>query len=398
MKFSNVPFIDQVGIHDKKVLMRVDFNVSLKKDRTIEDDVRIQQSLPSIQYLLNNKNKLILMSHLGRPKERDPKYSLDVVAKKLHDYLPHYTITVVEDFLSDRSLIENQKENEIILLENIRFYPEEKKNDVSFAKELASLGDVFVNDGFGVSHRTSASVVGVTKHLPSYAGLLMKKEILGIGAVVDNPKKPLVAILGGSKISSKIHLIERLIEIADNVILGGGIANTFMHASGYEIGKSIAETDEVEHAKRMLFHAVQKQTRIIFPSDVVISSSMNGGATEVVKIEDVPKNKFILDIGSETQAVIGSVIASASTIVWNGPVGYFENSAFRRGTDFLYYSITENTHATSVVGGGDTLAAIAKKEYLEKITHISTGGGAMLEFIEKGTLPGIEALRNNTVI
>lgn len=392
MKFDSIVYIDQVEIRNKRVLMRVDFNVSLTKHRTIEDDVRIQQAIPTLRHLLEHNNKLIIVSHLGRPKERDPKYSLDVVAKKLHAYLPHYTITVVPDFLTDRSAIENQGEHEIILLENIRFYPEEKKNDEEFTKQLASLADVYVNDGFGVSHRNSASVVGVTQLLPSYAGLLMKKEIINISKVIEAPKKPFVAILGGAKISSKIHLIERLIEIADDLILGGGIANTFMLAQGYEIGKSLAETEDVEVAKRLLFHAVQKNTRVIFPSDVVVSASMNGGRTHVTKVDEVPKDKYILDIGPETQAVIGSVIAQAATIVWNGPVGYFENEAFRRGTDFIYYSITENSHAVSIVGGGDTLAAISKKEYLEKITHISTGGGAMLEFIEKGSLPGIDAL------
>jgi phosphoglycerate kinase len=392
MKFDSIVYIDQVEIRNKRVLMRVDFNVSLTKHRTIEDDVRIQQAIPTLQHLLERNNKLIIVSHLGRPKERDPKYSLDVVAKKLHAYLPHYKITVVPDFLTDRSAIENQEEHEIILLENIRFYPEEKKNDGEFSKQLASLADVYVNDGFGVSHRNSASVVGVTKLLPSYAGLLMKKEIINISKVIEAPKKPFVAILGGAKISSKIHLIERLIEIADDLILGGGIANTFMLAQGYEIGKSIAETDTVEIAKHLLFHAVQKNTRVIFPSDVVVSASMNGGRTHVCRVDEVPKEKYILDIGPETQAVIGSVIAQAATIIWNGPVGYFENEAFRRGTDFIYYSITENSHAVSIVGGGDTLASISKKEYLEKITHISTGGGAMLEFIEKGSLPGIDAL------
>lgn len=396
MKFDDIVSIDQVAIHDKRVLLRVDFNVSLDEKRTIEDDVRIQQALPTIRKLLEQNNKLIIISHLGRPKEREPRFSLDVVAKKLHSYLPQYPIRLITDFRTQKEDIASQHADEIILLENIRFYPEEKNNDESFAKELASLADVFVNDGFGVSHRSSASVVGVTKFLPSYAGLLMKKEIHGIGAIVDNPKKPVVAILGGAKISSKIHLIERLIDITDDLILGGGIANTFLLAQGYEIGKSIAEPSEVEHAKKMLFQAVQKSTRFVFPADVVVSGSLHGGVSDIRNIDDVPKNKYILDVGPETLAIIGSVIANAATIVWNGPIGYFENPEFRRGTDFLYYSITENRHATSIIGGGDTLAAVSKKEHLDHINHISTGGGAMLEFIEKGTLPGIEALRNQS--
>jgi phosphoglycerate kinase len=393
MIFDDIAFIDQVALHDKRILMRVDFNVSLKKNRTIADDVRIRQALPTIQYLLEGNNKLIITSHLGRPKGRDSAFSLDVVAKKLADYLPHYEIITVEDFRTDRSQLENQTPTQIMLLENIRFYPEEKANDPAFAQDLASLADVYVNDGFGVSHRSSATVVGVPQQLPAYGGLLMKKEIHQIGSVIAHPKKPFTAILGGAKISSKIHLIETLIETADDLILGGGIANTFLKAQGYEIGKSIVEDDALDQAKKMLFHAVQKNTRVIFPSDVVLGASLNSGASEIVPIDKVPKDRFILDIGPESQAVIGSVLAQAATIVWNGPVGYFENTAFRRGTDFIYYSITENDHAVSVLGGGDTLAAISKKEYLDKISHISTGGGAMLEFIENRTLPGIEALR-----
>lgn len=392
MPFASIAYIDREHIENKKVLMRVDFNVSLTKHHTIEDDVRIQQALPTIRLLLANNNKLILVSHLGRPKGRDPQLSLSIVAKKLHHYLPDYKIVLVNDFLTDRSAIDNQKDNEIILLENIRFYPEEKHNDRGFAEKLASLAEVFVNDGFGVSHRADASVVGVTKFLPSFGGLLVKKEVEMISKIIADPKRPVVAILGGAKISTKIHLIERLLDIADTLILGGGIANTFLAAQGYEIGKSICEATELEHAKRMLFKAVQKNTHIVFPADVVVSSTMNGGHNEVCTIDKVPASKMILDIGPETQAKIGSVLAQAKTIVWNGPVGYFENEAYRRGTDFIYYAITHNEEATSIIGGGDTIAAISKKEYLERITHISTGGGAMLEFIEKGTLPGISAL------
>lgn len=390
---SNVAYIDEADIQNKRVLMRVDFNVSLNPDHSIADDARIQQTLPTIRYLLERHNKLILMSHLGRPKGRDPQFSLAPVVAKLQELFPEYKITLVDDFESDRSAIDNQQENEIIMMENIRFYPGEKKGDEGFAKSLTELADVFVNDAFGVSHRADASVVGVTKYMPSYGGLLLKREVEMISKATENPQKPFVAILGGSKISTKINLVQRLMEMADYVILGGGIANTFLQAQGYEIGKSIAEYDEEEMARKMLFQAVQKNTRLLFPSDVSIGDSVDATVDEIVSVAMVPKDKLILDIGPETQAKFGNIIAQAATIVWNGPVGYFENQQFRRGTDFIYYSITENTECTSIVGGGDTLSAISKKEYLDKITHISTGGGAMLEFIEKGSLPGIDALR-----
>lgn len=390
----SIPYIDTANITNKKILLRVDFNVSLKPDHTIADDARIQQVLPTIRYLLDHGNKLILVSHLGRPKSRDPQFTLEPVAQKLQELFHDKKVILVDDFLKDRSTIDNQQPDQILLLENIRFYPEEKKNDEGFARNLSSLADIFVNDAFGVSHRPDASVVGVTKFMPSYGGLLLKKEIEMISKITTNPKKPVVAILGGAKISTKIHLVETLMTIADYLILGGGLANTFLSAQGYQIGKSICEYEEADQARRLLFHAVQKNTRIIFPSDVVIAKEPDAPETEVVSVDNVPSDKYILDIGPESQAKFGSIIAQAATIVWNGPVGYFENPACRRGTDFIYYAITENTDAVSIVGGGDTLAAISKKEYLDKITHISTGGGAMLEFIEKGSLQGIDALKS----
>ncbi len=392
---SKVTYIDEVEIKNKTVLLRTDFDVSLNPNYTIADDARIKQNLPTIKYLLRNNNKLICVAKLDRPKTRDPKYSLKVVAKRLQEYLPNYTVKLIDDFLTaDQKVFEQQKENDILLLENMRFYEENKKNSPEFAKKLAALADVYVNDGFAVSHRTEAWIVEVPKYIPSYGGLLLKKEIEMISKVINNPKKPVVAIIGGAKISSKIPLINKLTEVADYVLVGGGLANTFLCAQGLEIGKSFCEYETVSMAKKLLFLAAQKNTAVILPSDVIIGemdNSSNSG--EIKKIDEIPKGAMILDIGPETQAKYGSIIAKAKTIVWNGPVGYFENPAFRRGTDFIYYSIAQNSQATSIVGGGDTLSAISKKEYLDKITHISTGGGAMLEFIEKGTLPGIEALK-----
>lgn len=388
-----ITYIDEADIQNKKVLMRVDFNVSLNPDHSIADDARIQAALPTIRFLLERNNRLILLSHLGRPKGRDAQFSLTPVAEKLQQLFPEYQVKLVADFETDKSALQNQNEKEILILENIRFYPGEKKGDEGFSKSLSELADVYVNDAFGVSHRADASVVGVTKFMPSFGGLLLKREVEMISKAIENPKKPFVAILGGAKISTKIHLVEKLMEMADYLILGGGIANTFLKAQGYEIGKSICEYEEEEAARKMLFQAVQKNTRILFPSDVAIGDSTESTVDEVVSVAMVPAEKLILDIGPETQAKFGNIIAQAATIVWNGPVGLFENPQYRRGTDFIYYSITENSDCVSIVGGGDTISAISKKEYLDKITHISTGGGAMLEFIEKGSLPGIEALK-----
>ncbi|MCR4329139.1 MAG: phosphoglycerate kinase [Candidatus Roizmanbacteria bacterium] len=386
-------YIDEVSISNKRVLLRVDFNVSLNPDYTIADDARIKQSIPTILYLLERNNTVIIVSHLGRPEKRDSRLSLVRVARDLHNYLPEKKVILIDDFTKDKSQIEKKGANDVFVLENIRFYPEEKKNDQPFAKKLAELADVYVNDAFGVSHRANASVVAITRELPSYGGLLLKREIEMISKAVNKPKKPVVAIVGGAKISTKIEVLSKLIEIADYLILGGGLANTFLCAQGIPIGKSYCEISEVEQAKKVLFLAAQKNTMLVLPQDAIVGNPADvshGG--HVMKVEDTPNNGQILDIGPETQAQFGTIIAKAKTVIWNGPLGYIENPMYRRGTDFIYYSIAQNRDCISVVGGGDTLAAISKKEYLDNISHISTGGGAMLEFIEKGTLPGIEAL------
>lgn len=385
-------FVDEVEIKDKTILLRVDFNVSLNPNLSIADDVRIRQSIPTIEYLLKQHNKLILIAHLGEPKKRLAKDSLIRVKNRLSKYIPHYKITLIDDFLESPH-IANQTQHEILLLENIRFYPGEKANDPKFAKALAALGEVYINDAFSVSHREAASVVGLPALLPSYAGLLLKKEMENISKLMKNPKKPFVAIIGGKKITTKIKFINKLTTMADYLLLGGGLANTFLVAEGHVLGNSLIEKDEVKLAKEILSFARSKKTRFVLPKDAVVGKDKNGTISEVKKVDEIGEDDEILDIGPETEADFGALIETAATIVWNGPVGYIENPAFKRGTDFLYYAITENDHAVSIIGGGDTLAAIAKKEYLEKITHISTGGGAMLEFIEKGTLPGIEALK-----
>jgi phosphoglycerate kinase len=396
---QKISYIDEEDISNKQVLLRADFDVALDANNAIADDFRIRQRIPTLQYLLKRGNRIICVSKLGRPKERDLRLSHKIIAQRLRRYMPGIKIRLVNDFLTENQLtFTRQKPNEILVLENIRFYPEEKQNDKAFAQKLASLAEIYVNDAFAMCHRTEASVVSVPQLLPSYAGLQLKQEIKMINSVIAKPKKPFVVIIGGSKISTKIAVISRLIEIADYVILGGGLANVFFRAERYFIGSSICEYEMTLKARGLLYLAEQKGTKIIIPTDVLIGYPKDTEKRgDIVKVKDnkIPKGKSILDIGPETKARYGHIIARANTIIWNGPVGLFENPAYRQGTDFIYYAIAHNPDATSIVGGGDTLSAISKKEYLNSITHVSTGGGAMLEFIEKGTLPGIEALKHS---
>lgn len=389
---STMKYIDDVSIVNKKVLVRVDFNVSFDPKHKISNDVRIQQSIPTIRYLLEHGNRVILLSHLGQPKGKDDSLTLSPVAKRLQSYLPTTKVVLVPDL---QSLSEEKtrmgKPNQVFLLENIRFFKEEKENDPTFAKKLASLADIYVNDAFGVSHRKDASIVGLPKYLPHYGGLLLKKEVSILTAILDKPQKPFVSIIGGAKVSTKIKLIRRFIQITDHILLGGGLANTFLLAQGNEVGKSLIEKDALDDAKRLLSFAHKNNCEILLPVDVVVGGT-RGEKTQVKPISRILPSDYIVDIGPQTEALFGERIAKAKTIVWNGPVGLFEIDAYKRGTDFIYYAIANNEGATSVVGGGETLAALTNKEHLEKITHISTGGGAMLTFLEQGTLPGIDAL------
>ncbi|MCR4264064.1 MAG: phosphoglycerate kinase [Candidatus Roizmanbacteria bacterium] len=371
MKFSSLK--DQ-SVMGKKVLLRVDFNVSLTQDHQVADDYRIKCTLPTIQKLLEQNNKIIILAHLGRPKEYDPHFSLKPVQERLQTYVPGYTVVL----LNSPEEIKNHswQEKEILMLENLRFFPGEKKNDPSFAQELASLGDVYVNDAFGNCHRKHASMTGIPKLLPSYAGLLLAKEVEMIERVTQHSERPVVAILGGAKVSTKMGLIEKFLSIADSVLLGGGIANTFLKARGVDIKNSLHEDSMVDLAKKLVTSS-EGERRIVLPEDYRWGEDS------------------ILDIGPETQKKWDAVIRSAKTIIWNGPVGYFEDERFRAGTIAVFDSIIQNTQAVSVVGGGETVSAIIQRQGSDKITHISTGGGAMLEYIEKGSLPGIEALRSS---
>lgn len=392
MPDGSITFIDEANIRDKCVLLRTDFNVSLHPDHSIADAERIERSLPTMRVLLEGRNRLIVVTHLGRPKAADEALSLAPVAQRLGEAFPSHSVTLVKDFRIARDVFAAQKDDEILLLENIRFHPEEKQNDPAFARALADLADVYVNDAFANSHRSDASMVGVPALLPSYGGLLLKKEITMLTKVTEKAEHPVVAILGGAKVSTKIGLIGRLTEIADTLLMGGALANTFLKAQGYDVGKSFYEEEGVPLAVALLEAAKKHNTRIILPSDAVVGMDKDAQVGTVRDVGQIGTEEAIYDIGPETEAEFGMEIAHAKTVVWNGPVGLSENPTFRRGTDFIYYSIAENA-GTTIVGGGDTLSAVSKKEHLENITHVSTGGGAMLEFIEKGTLPAIEALK-----
>lgn len=392
----NIKTIRDTEIHEKTILVRSDLDVSMNSKHQIANDTRLLKSLPTIQYLLTEKNKVILVSKLGRPHGRDAAFSLSPVAHVLQNHLPSFKVTLVDDFLSSQGqeIIKNQTQKEILLLENIRFYPEEKAGDEDFAKKLASLAQAFVLDAFAMAHRKEASVTGVPKYLPSFAGLQLEEEVNAIAKAIHEPKKPVVAIMGGAKIADKLAFVGKLIEVADYLLVGGGIANTFLYAQGQEVGNSICDMDEKNHIHELLRLAEKRGTKIVLPIDVV-GVKKDHVKDDVYSTSNIPSDVSIFDIGPATQASYGNIIAQAHTIIWNGPVGLFEKEPFNRGTDFLYYSIANNSHAYSLLGGGDTLAAISKKEYLDQISHISTGGGAMLEFIENGTLPGLEALKSS---
>ncbi len=387
--------IKDISLDNERVLIRVDYNVSLLNGIRVGDDTRIRQTLPTLEYLLSKKCKLFLVSHLGRPKGRWAKaFSLKPVADHLEKVLRR-SVNLLTDKVGSKKLMEKvvaAEAGSVNLLENIRFYKEEERNDEKFAEKLAKVGEVFVNDAFGVDHRVHASTVGVTKFLPSVAGFLLDKEVKIIGKSIERPKRPLVAIIGGAKAETKITLIDRLLEKADTCIVGGGVANTFLKAFGYEVGRSLVDHEMVELAKRLFWKASRSQTRMLLPTDVVIGNLRRNVSYGAVRSEAITKDMQALDIGPRTQAEFGAAIANAGTVIWNGPMGVYENKRFMMGTDFVYHAIAENKDSLSIVGGGDTLAALKKKDYLKMIDHVSTGGGAMLEFIETGTLPGLEAL------
>lgn len=388
----NKKTVRDFDVKGKKVLVRVDFNVPLK-DGAITDDTRIKAALPTIEYLLGRGSAVILASHLGRPGgEVKPEFSLKTVANYLDDLL-EARVYFCEDCVGEKASIAAQaiKCGEVLVLENTRFHSGEKKNDPGMSKELASLADLYVNDAFGTAHRAHASNVGVAKYLPAAAGFLLEKEINYLDNAIANPARPFVAILGGAKVGGKIGLINNLIEKVDHILIGGGMANTFFAAQGYKMGDSLVEYEAIELAKELLGKAKGK---LRLPVDVVVADEFSNGANKkIMKVGDVPENWRILDIGPDTLEVFGKIINGSKTVVWNGPMGVFEFPSFAEGTFKLAERISE-TKAITIVGGGDSAAAIAQAGLSEKITHISTGGGASLQMLEGAKLPGLEALED----
>lgn len=384
-------FIDQESIVNQTVLLRVDFNVPLTDHGEVADDSRIKYALPTIQYLLDKKNKIILLSHLGKPDGIDPHFSIQPVIEALRPYLPTYTITRIEttDGLTPPLSF---ADNEIKFLENIRFFKGEKANDPDFVTKLASLATIYVNDAFSVCHRKDASVIGLPTKLPSFAGMQLRKEITMLDRLINKPTHPFIAILGGSKISTKLPLIKKLAETADKLLIGGGMANTFLKAQGLEVGKSLIETEELIHAKELLATLKEK---LVLPQDVLTN---NQPALPSMKVlTKIAPTDAIYDIGPKSIEEFTTLIASAKTILWNGPVGFFEKEAFKAGTKAVIEAIIANPDAFTILGGGDTLSAIKDNKDKAKIDHISTGGGAMLTYIAEGTLPGIEALKSSAI-
>ncbi len=392
----NKKTIEDINVSNKKVLVRVDFNVPLDDKGNVTDDTRIRAALPTIKYLLDNQAKVILMSHLGRPKgEFKPEFSLKPAAERLSELLG-VDVTMAEDVIGDsaKKAVAEVKEGEVVLLENLRFHKEETKNDAEFAKALASFGDVYVNDAFGTAHRAHASTEGVAHYLPAVAGYLINKELDVMGKALSNPERPFVAILGGAKVSDKIGVIENLIEKVDTLIIGGGMAYTFFKARGYEIGNSLLEADKVELAKALEEKAAAKGVKFLLPVDNVVAQEFKADAEhKVVDSDSIPVGWQGLDIGPKTRELFGEEIKNAKTVVWNGPMGVFEMPAFAKGTQAIAEYMSQCT-GTTIIGGGDSAAAVQQMGYADKMTHISTGGGASLEFLEGKVLPGVAALND----
>ena len=390
----NKKTIRDIDVTGKKVLVRCDFNVPLDENRTITDNRRIVSALPTIQYLIEKGAKVILCSHLGRPKgEVKKEFSLDVVADELSSYLGK-EVKLAEDVVGEsaKTLTNQMQPGDVVLLENVRFHKEEEKNDPIFSKELASLAEIYVNDAFGTAHRAHSSTEGVSHYLPAVAGFLMEKEIDFLGGALENPAKPFIAILVGAKVSDKRGVIENLLEKVDKLIIGGGMAFTFLKAQGHKIGKSICEEDKLDLARDILKKAEEKKVEILLPVDSHVAKDYSNDAEDsIVHSKEIPDDLEGLDIGPDTIKLFEKAMEGAKTIIWNGPLGVCEFSKYEVGTREVAKAVAA-TGAISIVGGGDSAAAIEKLGLADKITHISTGGGASLEFLEGKKLPGVECL------
>jgi phosphoglycerate kinase len=391
--------IRDIDLAGKRVLVRVDFNVPLDSQQHITDDTRIRAALPTIRYLLDQGAAVILMSHLGRPDGRVvDTLRLAPVAQRLGELLGRPVEMAAE---SVGPAVEAQaralQPGQVLLLENLRFHKEEEKNDPGFARQLAALGEVYVNDAFGTAHRAHASTEGVTRYLPGAAGFLMEKEINFLGSALEHPRRPFAAIIGGAKVSDKIAVLERLISMVDMLLIGGGMANTFLKAEGFEIGDSLFEASKLDVARDLIAKARQRGIQFLLPVDVVVADRFAADATyKVVSHDDVPESWRILDIGPKTIEAFREALADAQTIVWNGTLGVAEMPAFAKGTNAIIEILAERTRAgaTTIIGGGDSAAAVEEAGASEKMTHVSTGGGASLEFLEGRTLPGVAALQD----
>lgn len=387
--------IVDLDVLNKKVLVRVDFNVPLKNG-IIGDDTRIREALPTINYLLNKGGAVILMSHLGRPDGQIvPEFSLKPVFDRLVELMPNTKVYFASDVVGDdaKQKAKDLKVGEVLLLENLRFEKGEEENDKGFCEKLASLADVYVNDAFGTAHRKHASTYGVAKLLPNAIGFLIDKELKMICGNIQNPKRPFVAILGGAKISDKLNIVNTLIESANTIIIGGGMAFTFLKAMGKNVGNSLVDDEQLEMCTNALNKANEKGVQILLPSDVLVAGDINAKEAEYLPEIDIPKNKMGLDIGKKTIKQYTKVIKKAKTVIWNGPMGVFENPVFANGTYKVAKAVAKS-HAISIVGGGDSASAIINMGFEKKITHISTGGGASLKLLEGKVLPAVDIIEN----
>ncbi|EDL62845.1 phosphoglycerate kinase [Bacillus sp. SG-1] len=392
----NKQTIKDIDLKGKRVFCRVDFNVPMSEGN-VTDETRIKAALPTIQYLSEQGAKVILASHLGRPKGQVvEELRLTPVAKRLSELLGK-DVAKTDEAYGDtvKAEIEKMSEGDVLLLENVRFYPGETKNDADLAKEFAALADVYVNDAFGAAHRAHASTAGVAEHLPAAAGFLLEKELEVLGKALTTPERPFTAIIGGAKVKDKIGVIDNLLEKVDNLIIGGGLAYTFVKAQGHEVGKSLLEEDKIDLAKQFMKKAEDKGVKFYMPVDVVVADDFSNDAnTKVVPIEEIPSDWEALDIGPKTQEQYASVIKNSRLVIWNGPMGVFEIEKFANGTKAVAQALADAADTYSVIGGGDSAAAVEKFDLADKMSHISTGGGASLEFMEGKELPGVSALND----
>lgn len=392
----NKKSVKDIDVKGKRVFCRVDFNVPMK-DGQVTDETRIRAALPTIQYLSEQGAKVILASHLGRPKgQAVDELRLTPVAKRLSELLGK-EVKKTEEAYGDavKTEIGTMNAGDVLLLENVRFYPGEEKNDPELAKSFAELADVYVNDAFGAAHRAHASTEGIAHHLPAVSGLLMEKELDVLGKALSNPDRPFTAIVGGAKVKDKIGVIENLLDKVDNLIIGGGLAYTFVKAQGHEIGKSLLEEDKMDLANSYIAKAKEKGVKFYMPVDVVVADDFSEDAnTKVVPIEEIPSDWEALDIGTKTREIYSDVIKNSKLVIWNGPMGVFELNTFANGTKAVAQALADATDTYSVIGGGDSAAAVEKFDLADKMSHISTGGGASLEFMEGKALPGVVALND----